>query len=303
MTRNLKLNAYSQQLEAQALSVIYRALSEYKNTALLFSGGKDSAVLAHLVAKALYPEKIPVTFLMIDTGHNFIETLEFIKKIEKKYNILVQVGSVPEAIQQGVVTDVNGLLRSRNKLQSVVLNNEINKNKFQAVFGGGRRDEEKARAKEKIFSVRDGFGAWKPEYQRAEFGQLYNLSTKDHQHFRVFPLSHWTELDIWNYILNEKIELPSLYFSHLRKCVIVDGKIWPHSEYTEFPLGSEVRTLNVRCRTVGDMTCTALIESSADTVEKIIFEIQNADISERGLRLDDQFSETAMEDRKKEGYF
>lgn len=282
-------------------------MSEFKNTALLFSGGKDSAVLAHLVAKATTQDKnlqnIPLTFLMIDTGHNFIETLEFIRKTEKKYSISVQVGSLPLAIQQGFVIDVKGLLSSRNKLQSVVLNKEIIKNKYQAVFGGGRRDEEKARAKEKIFSVRDSSGAWRPENQRTEFGQLLNLNIQEEQHFRVFPLSDWTELDVWNYILQEKIEVPTLYFAHQRKCVVVNNIIWPFSEYTEFPAESEIKILNVRCRTVGDMTCTALIESDADTVEKIILEIKNSEISERGLRLDDQFSETAMEDRKKEGYF
>jgi len=272
---------------------------------MLFSGGKDSIVMAHLSKKAFYPAAIPYPFLHIDTGHNFPETLDFRDRFVKKLGARLIVGSVQKSIDEGRVKEETGKYASRNYLQTKTLLDTIAEHKFDAAIGGGRRDEEKARAKERFFSHRNEFGEWDPKNQRPELWDLYNGRKHHGEHFRIFPLSNWTEMDIWQYIMREKIEIPNIYFAHQRKCIERDGVILAYSEYLNLDPDEKknVKTITVRCRTVGDMTCTGLTLSRAKNVEEIVKEVAALRVSERGSRADDKRSETAMEDRKKEGYF
>jgi len=294
-----------QKLESEAIYVLREVASQFERPVLLFSGGKDSIVMGYLSKKAFYPANIPYPFLHIDTGHNFPETLEFRDIFLKKLGVKLIVGSVQKSIDEGRVKEETGKYASRNYLQTVTLLDTITEHKFDAAIGGGRRDEEKARAKERFFSHRNEFGEWDPKNQRPELWDLYNGRKHHGEHFRVFPLSNWTEMDIWQYIMREKIEIPKIYFAHTRRCIERDGVILAYSEYLN--LDSEekknIKTITVRCRTVGDMTCTGLTQSKAKNVEEIVKEVASLRVSERGSRADDKRSETAMEDRKKEGYF
>jgi sulfate adenylyltransferase subunit 2 len=294
-----------EKLEAESIYVIREVAAQFERPCLLFSGGKDSIVLGHLSLKAFAPAKIPFPFVHIDTGHNFPEVLAFRDQFIKSLGVRLVVGSVQHSIDTGRVKEETGKHASRNYLQSVTLLDTITEQKFDAAIGGGRRDEEKSRAKERFFSHRNDFGQWDPKNQRPELWDLYNGRKHVGEHFRVFPLSNWTELDIWQYILKNQIMIPSIYFSHTRDCFIRDGVIYAFSEYLN-PDGAErkkVKPMKVRFRTVGDMTCTGGIESDARTVEDIVLEVSAFRISERGNRGDDRRSENAMEDRKKEGYF
>jgi len=294
-----------QKLESESIYVMREVASQFERPTLLFSGGKDSIVMAHLSKKAFYPANIPYPFLHIDTGHNFPETLEFRDKFLKKLGVRLIVGLVQKSIDDGRVKEETGKYASRNYLQTITLLDAITEHKFDAAIGGGRRDEEKARAKERFFSHRNEFGEWDPKNQRPELWDLYNGRKHHGEHFRVFPLSNWTEMDIWQYILREKIEIPNIYFSHQRQCIERDGVILAYSEYLNLDPDEKknVKILTVRCRTVGDMTCTGLTLSKAKNVEEIVKEVASLRVSERGSRADDKRSETAMEDRKKEGYF
>ncbi len=292
-----------QELEAESIFVIREVASQFENPVILFSGGKDSILLTHLARKAFWPARIPFPLLHIDTGHNFPETIEFRDRLVAQLGVKLIVGSVEEAINRGVVQEEKGYNASRNYLQTAVLLEELEKGKFDAALGGGRRDEEKARAKERFFSHRDEFGQWDPKNQRPELWNLFNGRKHYGEHFRVFPISNWTELDVWTYLMLEGIELPSLYFVHERSCIVRDGVILAASPYLPLKPGERPKRMRVRFRTIGDMTCTGAIESDADTIEKIVAEIATTRIAERGGRADDHRSETAMEDRKKEGYF
>ncbi len=297
-------------LEAESIHIMREVAAEFERPALLFSGGKDSIVMVHLALKAFGPAKLPFPLLHIDTGHNFPEAIEFRDALARRIGEKLIVWHVEDAIAAGKATEDPGPMPSRNRAQIPTLLDAIAELKLDALFGGARRDEEKARAKERIFSFRDDFGQWDPRNQRPELWNIYNARIKratdassGGEHIRVFPLSNWTELDVWQYIAQENIEMPSIYFSHEREIVIRAGQICPISSF--FPLRSgEVAVKKVvRFRTVGDMTCTAGVESPAATIQDIIDEIGAARTSERGARLDDTFSEAAMEDRKKEGYF
>ena len=294
-----------QKLEAESIFVIREVAAQFERPVLLFSGGKDSIVLGYLSRKAFFPSKIPYPLLHIDTGHNFPEVLAFRDAFVKYLDVRLLVGSVQRSIDMGRVKEENGKFASRNYLQSTTLLDTIQEHKFDAAIGGGRRDEEKSRAKERFFSHRNDFGQWDPKNQRPELWDLYNGRKHHGEHFRVFPLSNWTELDIWQYILKEQIQIPSIYFSHTRECVIREGVIYAYSEYLHLDEADKknVQSMTVRFRTVGDMTCTGGIPSSARTVEEIIQEVAAYRISERGNRADDRRSENALEDRKKEGYF
>jgi sulfate adenylyltransferase subunit 2 len=292
-------------LEAEAIFIMREVASQFERPALLFSGGKDSIVMGHIAKKSFYPAKIPFAFLHIDTGHNFPETLEYRDNFVKKLGARLVIGSVEKSINEGRVKEETGKYASRNYLQTITLLDTIDEYKFDCCIGGGRRDEEKSRAKERFFSHRDEFGAWDPKNQRPELWDLYNGRYNVGEHFRVFPLSNWTEMDVWLYILKEKIDIPKLYFSHKRKCVIRDGVILAYTEYINMDENEKknVKEMQVRCRTIGDMTCTGLTKSNAKTLEEIVNEVAQIRSSERGSRADDKRSETAMEDRKKEGYF
>jgi len=294
-----------QKLESEAIYVLREVASQFERPALLFSGGKDSIVMGHLSKKAFYPANIPYPFLHIDTGHNFPETLEFRDKFLKKLGVRLIVGSVQKSIDGGRVKEETGKYASRNYLQTVTLLDTITEHKFDVAIGGGRRDEEKARAKERFFSHRNEFGEWDPKNQRPELWDIYNGRKRHGEHFRVFPLSNWTEMDIWQYIMREKIDIPKIYFAHTRQCIERDGVILAYSEYLNLDTDEKknIKTMIVRCRTVGDMTCTGLALSKAKNVEEIVKEVATLRVSERGGRADDKRSETAMEDRKKEGYF
>ncbi len=294
-----------EKLESESIYVIREVAAQFEHPCLLFSGGKDSIVLGHLSRKSFAPAKIPYPFVHIDTGHNFPEVLTFRDQFAKNLNVRLIVGSVQHSIDTGRVKEETGKQASRNYLQSVTLLDTIAKYKFDAAIGGGRRDEEKSRAKERFFSHRNDFGQWDPKNQRPELWDLYNGRKHHGEHFRVFPLSNWTEFDIWQYILKEKIIIPSIYFAHTRECVLRDGVIYANSEYLHLDEAEKkkVRTMNVRFRTVGDMTCTGGIESNARTIEDIVREVAAFRISERGNRGDDRRSENSLEDRKKEGYF
>ncbi|MCL4109244.1 UNVERIFIED_CONTAM: hypothetical protein GTU68_063012 [Idotea baltica] len=277
--------------------------AQFQNPVILFSGGKDSILMTYLAVKAFYPAKVPFTLLHVDTGHNFPETLAFRDELVAKYNLKLNVGYVQDAIDKGLVVEEKGANASRNGLQIFTLLDELEKGKFDAALGGGRRDEEKARAKERFFSHRDEFGQWDPKNQRPELWNLFNGKRLMGEHFRVFPISNWTELDVWQYLATENVPLPNLYFSHKRSVLLRDGVLLADNEHLQKKPGEEVFEEVVRCRTIGDMTCTGVWKSDASSVEEIIAEVATTRLTERGGRADDKRSETAMEDRKKEGYF
>jgi len=292
-----------QELEAEAIFVIREVAAQFERPVLLFSGGKDSIVLVHLAQKAFWPSNLPFPFLHIDTGHNFEETLQFRDTLVNKFNTKLIIGSVQESINNGRVVEEYGYNASRNVLQTVTLLDTIDRHKFDAAIGGGRRDEEKARAKERFFSHRDEFGQWDPKNQRPELWNIFNGRKKLGEHFRVFPISNWTEMDVWQYILQENIEIPDIYFTHKRKVFFRDGVWLAWAPFMKLKDTEKVEVKKVRCRTVGDITCTGLTLSAADSLEDIVLEIAATRITERGGRYDDKRSDAAMEDRKKEGYF
>lgn len=291
-------------LEAEAIFIMREVAAEFERPALLFSGGKDSIVLLRLAQKAFWPARFPFTVLHVDTGHNFPEVLEFRDRRIAELKARLVVASVQEAIDEGWVQEERGPRASRNRLQTPVLLAAIARHQFDAAIGGARRDEEKARAKERVFSFRDEFGQWDPRNQRPELWNLYNGLHLRGEHMRVFPLSNWTELDVWRYIAREGLDIPSIYFAHEREVFVRDGMLMAVSPFLQqLPHERSFRD-TVRYRTVGDMTCTAAVRSTARTVEEIIAEVATARVTERGAsRADDQFSEAAMEDRKREGYF
>ncbi len=291
------------ELESEAIYVIREVAAQFDNPVLLFSGGKDSIVMFHLARKAFWPMKVPFPLMHIDTGHNFKETLEFRDNLAKKYGVRMIVASVEESIRKGRVKEETGINATRNRLQTVTLLDAIEEHKFDAALGGARRDEEKARAKERFFSHRDEFGQWDPKNQRPELWNLFNGKKNYGEHFRIFPLSNWTELDVWLYILLEKIELPSLYFTHKRRVFNRDGVWLAESPYMKLKPTEEVVEKEVRARTIGDIPTTGLVLSKANTVEEIVYEIATTRVTERGNRFDDKVSESAMEDRKRDGYF
>lgn len=293
---------FPKELESEAIFILREVAAQFDNPALLFSGGKDSITLMRLAQKAFYPNKIPFTIMHVDTGHNFPETIEFRDRLMKELDANLIVKYVQDSIDQNKVVEETGKYASRNALQTVTLLDGIEEMKFDACIGGARRDEEKARAKERIFSVRDDFGQWDSKNQRPELWHFLNGKINHGENVRVFPISNWTELDVWNYIKQEEIEIPSIYYSHKRDCFIRDGILFPYSDYINMD-GEEIFEETVRFRTIGDMTCTAAVKSEAATIDKVIEEIKAAEISERGARIDDKRSEAAMEDRKKAGYF
>lgn len=290
-------------LESEAIYVLRETAAQFNNPALLFSGGKDSIVMTHLAMKAFWPGRIPFPLVHIDTGHNFDETLQYRDKLVEELGARLVVGSVPDAIESGEVTEEKGPRATRNGLQIPVLLESIQAGKYDAALGGARRDEEKARAKERFFSARTEFGEWDPKNQRPELWNIFNGRKNHDEHFRVFPLSNWTEMDIWQYIRLESIELPSLYFSHEREVFERDGMLLAVTDFIELLPDEKPETRTVRFRTIGDATCTGAVESGASTVEDIIVEVAAARVGERGGRADDKRSENAMEDRKKQGYF
>jgi len=291
------------ELESEAIFVIREVAAQFENPALLFSGGKDSILCYHLAKKAFYPGKIPFPLVHVDTGHNFPETIEFRDRLVENDGVELIVGSVQKSIDEGKVVEETGFSASRNGLQTVTLLETIEENKFDACMGGARRDEEKARAKERFFSHRDEFGQWDPKNQRPELWNIFNGMKNMGENFRVFPISNWTEMDVWQYILAENIELPSLYFSHERDVFERDGVIYADGEFMNKKPEEKVEKRVVRFRTIGDMSCTGAVESPADNLEKIIEEVAATRTTERGTRADDKRSEAAMEDRKKQGYF
>ncbi len=291
-------------LEAESIHIIREAVAEAEKPVLLFSGGKDSAVVLRLAVKAFYPARLPFPVMHVDTGHNFPEVIEFRDQTVDELGASLIVASVQEAIDQGRVVEETGPRASRNRLQTESLLRAIDDHRFDVVFGGARRDEEKARAKERVFSFRDDFGQWDPKNQRPEVWSLYNARHRVGEHLRVFPISNWTEMDIYQYIKEELIDLPSVYFSHRRKVFERDGMLMADNPNIVRMEGEEVFEAVVRFRTVGDMTCTGAFESAASTIEEIIDEVSATRITERGAsRADDRTAEAAMEDRKREGYF
>lgn len=291
-------------LEAEAIFIIREVAAEFERPALLFSGGKDSIIVLHLALKAFAPAPLPFPIMHVDTGHNFPEVIEFRDRMVEEHGLRLVVASVQEAIDAGKAIEETGPRASRNRLQTGVLLDAIEQHRFDALFGGARRDEEKARAKERVYSFRDEFGQWDPKGQRPELWSLYNGRYKPGEHMRVFPISNWTELDVWHYIRDAEIEVPHVYLSHDREVFMRDGMWLGVTEFLQ-PMESEtVETRKVRFRTIGDATCTGAVESPADSIDKIIEEIGATRITERGAtRADDRTSEAAMEDRKKEGYF
>ena len=292
-----------EELEAEAIYVIREVFAQFDNPAILFSGGKDSIVVAHLARKAFFPAKIPFPFVHIDTGHNFPETMAFRNQLIKDLGVQLVVGSVQESIDDGAVAEETGVNASRNALQTTTLLDTIERNNFDACMGGARRDEEKARAKERFFSHRDDFGQWDPKNQRPELWNLFNGKKRMGENFRVFPISNWTEMDVWQYILQEKIAIPELYFAKERNVIWRHGSWLPMSEFITLRDGDEPQMKMVRFRTLGDITITGGQESEADTLEKIVQEVASSRQTERGNREDDKRSESAMEDRKRQGYF
>lgn len=295
--------SHLKELEAESIFVIREVAAQFQNPVMLFSGGKDSILMTYLAMKAFYPARIPFPLMHIDTGHNFPETMEYRDMWVKRLGVKLLVGSVQEAIDRGLVREEKGYNASRNALQTAVLLESIEKGKFDAAFGGGRRDEEKARAKERFFSHRDEFGQWDPKNQRPELWNLFNGKKHIGEHFRVFPISNWTELDVWQYLDYENVPLPSLYFSHRRPCFVRDGVIYAQTEVMPLKPNETVEEMTIRFRTIGDMTCTGAVESTATTIEEVIGEVSVSRVTERGTRSDDKRSETSMEDRKKQGYF
>jgi len=295
---------YLDTLESESIYILREVAAQFEKPALLFSGGKDSICLVHLSLKAFRPGHFPFPLVHIDTEHNFKEAIDFRDALTKKTGEKLIVRSVEDSIKSGKAIDPTGPGASRNSIQSITLLDTIAEFKFDALIGGARRDEEKARAKQRIFSFRDEFGQWDPRNQRPELWKLYNGKLKPGENMRVFPLSNWTELDVWNYIKKEKIEIPKLYFSHQRKCILKkNGTILAECPFIQPEKDDVVKTMTVRCRTVGDLTCTGLIESTAKTIDEVIEEVIQSKTTERGTRSDDKACEAAMEDRKKQGYF
>lgn len=291
------------QLEAESIFVLREFAAQFNKPVLLFSGGKDSIVMTHLARKAFYPARLPFPLLHVDTGHNFPETIEFRDTLVKDINATLLVASVEESIRKGRVVEERGVNASRNALQTVCLLDALDEHQFDAALGGGRRDEEKARAKERFFSHRDEFGQWDPKNQRPELWNIFNGRKHHGEHFRVFPLSNWTEMDVWQYIKAEAIPLPSLYFAHQRDVITRGGVLLGVTDFITVQPEETVENRLIRFRTVGDATCTGAVESTASTLDDIIDEVAAARVTERGGRADDRRSETAMEDRKKQGYF
>ena len=301
MTLNTKI--FPRELEDEAIYIMREAAAQFERPAILFSGGKDSITLVRLAQKAFYPGKVPFPLVHVDTGHNFPETITFRDWLVKSTGLNLIVANVQEDIDAKRVTEEKGKYASRNTLQTVTLLRVIEENKFDACLGGARRDEEKARAKERIFSVRDEFGQWDAKNQRPELFDYLNGRIKPGENVRVFPISNWTELDVWNYIREEDLAIPSIYFSHEREIVVRDGVLWPVSDFIYRDAEEQITNKKVRFRTVGDMSCTAAVASEADSIDIIIDEILGATLSERGTRLDDKRGEAAMETRKVSGYF
>lgn len=291
------------QLESEAIFIFREVAAQFEKPVILFSGGKDSITMVHLARKAFWPAKVPFPLLHIDTGHNFPEALEFRDNLAKKYNVTLDIGLVQDSIDRGTAREEKGINPSRNSLQSVTLLEKLEEGGYDAAFGGGRRDEEKARAKERFFSHRDEFGQWDPKNQRPELWNLYNGKKAVGESFRIFPISNWTEMDVWQYIKKEKIELPSIYFSHNRSVVNRNGVWIAESPYNTLLENESYEERTIRYRTLGCMTITGAIESKASTLDDIIDEVAAARQTERGNRADDKRSEAAMEDRKKQGYF
>ncbi len=294
---------HQRELESESIYVIREVAAQFQRPVLLFSGGKDSIVLAHLAMKAFHPAPFPFPLLHVDTGHNFPEVIAYRDAIAKKMKANLIVRKVQDSIDKGRVREERGANASRNMLQTTTLLDAIEELKTDAAMGGARRDEEKARAKERFFSHRDEFGQWDPKNQRPELWNIFNGKKNVGEHFRIFPLSNWTEMDIWQYIATEKIELPQVYFTHQRECIIREDRILAYSEFISLRHGEKPAPMQVRFRTVGDMTCTGAISSKANSLDEIIAEIATTTVTERDSRTDDKRSETAMEDRKKQGYF
>ena len=299
----LKAHSHLKELEDEGIFVMREVAAQFERPVLLFSGGKDSIVMFHLALKAFHPGKVPFPLMHVDTGHNFHETIEFRDKLVAKYGVDLIVGSVQQSIDEGRSEEETGPDASRNALQTVTLLDTLKKHQVDAALGGGRRDEEKARAKERFFSHRDIFGQWDPKNQRPELWNMYNGRKKPGENFRVFPLSNWTEMDVWQYIAQENIDIPSIYFAHERKVFNRRGVWLADTEFINRMDDEEIVTKVVRFRTIGDATCTGAVLSDASTMEDIIQEVASARETERGTRHDDKRSETAMEDRKKQGYF
>jgi sulfate adenylyltransferase subunit 2 len=292
-----------EELESEAIFILREVASQFEKPVMLFSGGKDSIIMFHLARKAFYPAKIPFPLMHIDTGHNFPETISFRDSLIKKTGETLIIKYVQDSIDRGMAIEEKGINASRNGLQTITLLESLEEGKYDCALGGARRDEEKARAKERFFSHRDEFGQWDPKNQRPELWNLFNGKKNNGEHFRVFPISNWTEMDVWQYILYEKIELPSLYFSHIREVVKREGVLLSKCEYIQLKDNEIWEKKTVRCRTIGDMTCTGVSESESSSLEEIISEVAVTRVTERGGRADDKRSEAAMEDRKKEGYF
>ena len=296
--------SFLETLEAESIHIFREVAAEFERPVLLFSGGKDSLVLLRLAEKAFRPGRFPFPIMHVDTGHNFPEVIEFRDRVIEQLGERLIVASVQESIDKGRVREETGPRASRNRLQTVTLLDAIAEHGFDAAFGGARRDEERARAKERVFSFRDDFGQWDPKSQRPELWSLYNGRIRKGEHVRVFPISNWTELDVWQYIAAEGLEIPSIYYSHNRQVFQRDGMLYAHSDYVQLIEGEEPFEASVRYRTVGDMTCTGAVASKAATLEEVVAEIAATRITERGeTRADDRVTEAAMEDRKREGYF
>jgi len=294
---------YLDELESEAIYILREVWAQFENPVILFSGGKDSILVTHLAKKAFYPSKIPFPLMHVDTGHNFPETIQFRDDLIAELGVQLIVGSVQESIDQGRVAEEKGKNATRNALQITTLLDAIETNNVDCAIGGGRRDEEKARAKERFFSHRDDFGQWDPKNQRPELWNILNGKHFEGEHFRAFPISNWTEMDVWNYILRENISIPSLYLAHQRDVVWRSNSWIPMSEHLKLEEGEEVESKKIRFRTLGDITITGGLESDADNLEKIVAEVAAMKQTERGNRTDDKRSESAMEDRKRQGYF
>ena len=294
---------YLDELESEAIYVLREVWAQFQNPVILFSGGKDSILITHLAKKAFYPSKIPFALMHVDTGHNFPETIKFRDDLVSELDARLIVGLVQESIDQGRVAEEQGKHATRNALQITTLLDAIEAHKIDCAIGGGRRDEEKARAKERFFSHRDDFGQWDPKNQRPELWNIFNGKYFEGEHFRVFPISNWTEMDVWNYIKREQIEIPSLYLAHEREVVWRNNSWIPNSEFLTLHENEKIEIKKIRFRTLGDITITGGLESEADSLEKIVNEVSTMRQTERGNRTDDKRSENAMEDRKKQGYF
>lgn len=295
--------SHLKELEAESIYIMREVAAQFERPVLLFSGGKDSITLVRLAEKAFRPAKFPFPLMLIDTGHNFPETIQFINGLVSRIDERLIVRYVQDSIDKGRVAEEKTRTPSRNKLQTVTLLDAIEEFKFDAAFGGARRDEEKARAKERIFSFRDEFGQWDPKKQRPELWNIYNGKIQKGEHIRVFPISNWTEMDVWQYILSENLPIPEIYFSHKREVLMRDGMLLPTSEFVKPDADESAEFAQVRFRTVGDMTCTGAVPSNASSLSEIIQEVASARVTERGGRADDKRSEAAMEERKREGYF